>query len=90
MLFLADEDFPGIAVHWLRQAGPDVLWARTDLPGKADAVLLATAQAESRVILTCDKDFGELAFHAGLPASCDRDIFQGRIDELPAIDIHSL
>jgi predicted nuclease of predicted toxin-antitoxin system len=70
MLFLADEDFPGIAVHWLRQAGHDVLWARTDLPGKADAVLLATAQAESRVILTCDKDFGELAFHAGLPASC--------------------
>lgn len=65
MLFLADEDFPGIAVRWLRQAGHDVLWARTDLPGKADAVLLATAQAESRVILTCDKDFGDSPFMQG-------------------------
>jgi len=65
MLFLADEDFPGIAVRWLRQAGHDVLWARTDMPGKADAALLAAAQTESCVILTCDKDFGGLAFHAG-------------------------
>jgi predicted nuclease of predicted toxin-antitoxin system len=62
MLFLADEDFPGIAVRWLRQAGHDVLWARTDMPGKADAALLAAAQAESRVILTCDKDFGGTRF----------------------------
>jgi hypothetical protein len=46
MLFLADEDFPGIAVRWLREVGHDVLWARTDMPGQADAALLATAQAE--------------------------------------------
>ncbi len=76
MLFLADEDFPGIAVRWLRQAGHDVLWARTDMPGKADAALLAAAQTKSRVILTCDKDFGELAFHAGLPASCGIVLFR--------------
>jgi len=76
MLFLADEDFPGIAVRWLRQAGHDVLWARTDMPGKPDASLLAVAQAESRVILTCDKDFGELAFHVGLPASCGIVLFR--------------
>jgi len=25
MQFLADEDFPGIAVRWLREAGHDVL-----------------------------------------------------------------
>jgi predicted nuclease of predicted toxin-antitoxin system len=28
------------------------------------------------VILTCDKDFGELAFHAGLPASCGIVLFR--------------
>lgn len=70
MLFLADEDFPGIAVRWLREVGHDVVWARTHMPGDADSVLLATAQKQFRVILTCDKDFGELAFHWGLPASC--------------------
>lgn len=68
MFFLADEDFPGIAVRWLREAGHDVLWARTDLPGESDASLLAAAQKQSRIVLTCDKDFGELAFHRGLPA----------------------
>ena len=70
MLFLADEDFPGLAVRWLREAGHDVVWARTAMPGDADASLLAAAQRDFRVILTCDKDFGELAFHWGLPASC--------------------
>jgi predicted nuclease of predicted toxin-antitoxin system len=63
MLFFADEDFPGLAVRWLREAGHDVVWARTAMPGDADASLLAAAQRDFRVILTCDKDFGELAFH---------------------------
>jgi hypothetical protein len=26
--------------------------------------------AEDRVLVTFDKDFGQLAFHAGLPATC--------------------
>jgi predicted nuclease of predicted toxin-antitoxin system len=76
MLFLADEDFPGIAVRWLRAAGHDVLWARTAMPGQSDAAVLAAAQSEARVILTCDKDFGELAFHAGLPATCGIVLFR--------------
>ena len=59
MLFLADEDFPGIAVRWLREAGHDVVWARTHMPGDADSALLAAAQRDIRVVLTCDKDFGE-------------------------------
>jgi predicted nuclease of predicted toxin-antitoxin system len=60
MLFLADEDFPGIAIRWLRAAGHDVLWARTAMPGQSDAAVLAAAQSEARVILTCDKDLGNL------------------------------
>jgi predicted nuclease of predicted toxin-antitoxin system len=76
MQFLADEDFPGIAVRWLRQVGHDVLWARTSLPSRSDAALLEIAQRESRVVLTCDKDFGELAFHWGLPASCGVVLFR--------------
>ena len=76
MQFLADEDFPGIAVRWLREVGHDVLWARTSMPGQSDAAVLEAAQRESRVVLTCDKDFGELAFHWGLPASCGVVLFR--------------
>lgn len=76
MLFLADEDFPGIAVRWLREAGHDVVWARTHMPGDADSELLAAAQRELRIILTRDKDFGELAFHWGLPASSGVVLFR--------------
>ena len=66
MLFLADEDFPGIAVHWLRNAGHDVVWARTHMAGGTDSALLAAAQKDSRVVLTCDKDFGELVYRQRL------------------------
>ena len=76
MQFVADEDFPGIAVRWLREAGHDVLWARTSMPGQSDAAVLEAAQRESRVVLTCDKDFGELAFHGGLPAACGVVLFR--------------
>jgi hypothetical protein len=32
--------------------------------------VLATAQTEDRLVLTHDKDFGELAFRSNLPATC--------------------
>jgi len=31
---------------------------------------LAHAQADKRILITFDKDFGELAFRYGLPATC--------------------
>jgi len=69
MRLLADENVPGDVVASLRDRGHDVKWVRTDAPGLADPLVLALAQAESRVVLTFDKDFGELAFRARLPAS---------------------
>jgi len=68
MKILADENFPLVAVEALQQQGYDVIWIRTDAPGSSDSVILARAQAENRVIVTFDKDFGELAFRLGLPA----------------------
>ncbi len=67
---LANENVPGEAVAALRSEGHDVLWARTYAPGRTDEAVLQQAQAENRVLLTLDKDFGELAFRWGLPASC--------------------
>ncbi len=69
MRLLANENFPGDAVTALREAGHDVAWIRVDAPGSTDLQVLQRAQAEERILLTFDKDFGELAFRAGLPAS---------------------
>jgi predicted nuclease of predicted toxin-antitoxin system len=68
--FLANENFPLDAVTALRQIGHDVAWIRTDNPGCTDQEVLARAVAEDRILLTFDKDFGELAFRSKLPASC--------------------
>jgi len=76
MRFLADENFPGDAVAALTAAGHDVVWIRTDAPGSLDADILRRAVEEGRILLTFDKDFGELAWHAGLPAHCGIVLFR--------------
>ena len=60
----------------LRQQGYDVVWIRTDAPGSSDRVILALAQVENRIIVTFDKDFGELAFRFGLPAASGIILFR--------------
>jgi predicted nuclease of predicted toxin-antitoxin system len=69
MRFLADENIPGDAVAEIEAAGHDIVWVRTLAPGSKDEDVLAWAVREERIILTFDKDFGELAWRAGLPAS---------------------
>lgn len=76
MRLLANENFPGDAVEALRQRGHDVAWIRTDAPGSTDAQILERAQAESRIVVTFDKDFGELAFRSRLPASSGIILFR--------------
>ena len=39
-------------------------------PGSTDPEVLAQAAREERILLTFDKDFGELARAADLPAAC--------------------
>jgi predicted nuclease of predicted toxin-antitoxin system len=69
MRFLADENFPGAAVQALRAAGHDVTWVQEAAAGSKDEAVLQRAQDEARILITFDKDFGELAFRRGLPAS---------------------
>jgi predicted nuclease of predicted toxin-antitoxin system len=69
MHFFADENFPGGAVAELRSSGYDVAWIRTLSPGISDPEVLKFAQSEDRILLTLDKDFGELAFVTELPAT---------------------
>jgi len=70
MKLLANENLPLDVIEALRGAGYDVAWIRADSPGVDDTTVLARAVAEDRVLITFDKDFGELAFQQGLPATC--------------------
>jgi predicted nuclease of predicted toxin-antitoxin system len=76
MRLLADENMPRDVVAALRRAGHDVAWVREQAPGSSDKHVLEMAQAEQRIVLTFDKDFGELAFHRGLPATCGVVLFR--------------
>lgn len=70
MRFLANENIPGALVRALRVAGSDVVWIRTEAPGIHDREVLAWAARDGRILLTFDKDFGELAKASGLPPAC--------------------
>jgi predicted nuclease of predicted toxin-antitoxin system len=62
MKFCADENVARAIVIWLRDNGHDVLYASEAKPGSADSDWLDEAQKAGRMILTSDKDFGELIF----------------------------
>ncbi|WP_425616905.1 DUF5615 family PIN-like protein [Anatilimnocola sp. NA78] len=62
MKLLADENIPYDISSWLRAMGHDVLVAVEIHPGAADSDWVVRAEQEQRLILTSDKDYGELIF----------------------------
>src|SRR4051812_35302186 len=66
---LANENVPGDVVAALLADGHDVTWMRDVGPGSPDDQVPALAFAENRIVLTFDKDFGELAFRLGQQAT---------------------
>ena len=69
MRLCANENIPGDCVLRLRQDGHDVLWIRETAPGISDQQVLARAKIEERVLITFDKNFGDLVFARGSTAS---------------------
>ncbi len=69
MRLCANENLPESCILQLRQAGHDVLWIREVAPGCSDEAVLTRARQENRLLITFDKDFGELVFHRGAKAS---------------------
>ena len=63
-------------IQELRQRGHDGLSVKESMRSERDDVILARAQAEGRIVVTHDKDFGELAFRSQLPASCGVILFR--------------
>ena len=69
MRLCANENVPEDCVTRLRQRGHDVLRIREAAPGSPDSDVLARALAEKRLLITFDKDFGELVFRDSAKAS---------------------
>ena len=66
---LANENFPREAVLALRERGHDVVWVHDTARGCTDVAVLERAHQEDRLLVTFDKDFGELAYRLGLAAA---------------------
>lgn len=69
MRFLADESCDFSVVRALRSAGHDVLAVAELLPSADDTLVLDLALREQRVLLTEDKDFGQLVYANARPSS---------------------
>ena len=67
MKLLLDACVWGGMAKRLRAAGHDVVWSGDWPADPGDEEILARAFAEGRVLVTLDKDFGELAIVRGLP-----------------------
>lgn len=67
MKLLLDTCVWGGAKAELQAAGHDVLWAGDLAQDPGDEGILAQAHREQRVLVTLDKDFGDLAVRRGLP-----------------------
>lgn len=66
---LVDENVSERVVLALRADGHDVKWMRETGRGTPDDEILDQAQDANRVVLTFDKDFGELVFREGRRAA---------------------
>ena len=75
--FLADESCDFAFVRMLRQNGYDVKAIVEVMPGVSDLKVLESGFEERRVLLTEDKDFGELVYRLKKPS---RGIVLIRID----------
>lgn len=62
MRFLADESCDFIVVRALRAAGHDVSAVSEVSPGADDTTVIDLALEEKRILLTEDKDFGQLVY----------------------------
>jgi predicted nuclease of predicted toxin-antitoxin system len=67
--FLADECCDAGLVKSLRAAGHDVSYVSDHYAGSSDNEVLLMAYREERILLTEDKDFGELIYRLRKPSA---------------------
>jgi predicted nuclease of predicted toxin-antitoxin system len=62
MKFLVDECVGLSVVEWLKKQGYDTVSIAADSPGISDDEVLYKALEENRILVTMDKDFGDIIF----------------------------
>lgn len=62
MKFLIDECIGYSIVEWLQSKNYDVVFLEDASIGASDPEVLAIAYAANRILITCDKDYGEIIF----------------------------
>lgn len=82
-MIVADENIPALVVENLRMAGYPVTYISEVAPGIGDEEVLERALALSALVLTADKDFGELIF---LRRRVSAGVVLLRIGELADVD----
>jgi predicted nuclease of predicted toxin-antitoxin system len=80
MRFLADENIARAIIERLRSSGLDVLAVVEETPAASDKDVLALAVAEQRIVITEDRDFGEMVIRQRMPV---RGIILLELDPLP-------
>jgi len=68
MRLLVNENISPVSVGLLREAGHDVVAVTERSPGIPDDEVMRLAHDEARIIVTCDRDYGELIYRRRLPA----------------------
>lgn len=69
-MFLANENFPKPSINYLRSKGIDVKSIQESSPGISDAEVMAMAKMTGKIILTFDRDYGELIFRYAAESPC--------------------
>lgn len=67
MIVVAGEGVDASVVMALRSAGHIVYWIAEESPGVSDRIILEKAVSDKALLITEDKDFGELVFRSKLP-----------------------
>jgi predicted nuclease of predicted toxin-antitoxin system len=73
---LADENIPQAVVEALAQRGHDILSVSKLSPGIDDVRVLELATKGQRLLITFDKDFGEIVFRRGASAASGVVLFR--------------
>jgi predicted nuclease of predicted toxin-antitoxin system len=66
--FLIDESTGRRLSEMMNEAGFDTVFVGDIMPGVDDEAILSAAEKEKRILITDDKDFGELVFRLNRPS----------------------
>lgn len=71
MKFIVDECIGPSVARWLKQNNYDAVSVYDSLQSSSDTTVLEFAAKDQRILITCDKDFGDMIFrnkmkHAGI------------------------